>query len=208
MNYFQRYYLYIILKSIGRYYSLNNNNNKFPDLNYKSIFNYYNIIVNFIVKNEIIPNQEIISFFIEFSKQKENQKFNIIGDIIEPKDIKLDNKIFSKDGNILNIKYKEKELKAKNIGPIDNYKIIKNLYNSYNFNINNLKSEDIIEIIINIIDYIINDKEDNKSNIIHLLLESIIIIINTFHIDINKYNKKIIEKSIYKMNKLLKYLSF
>ena len=205
MNCFQRYYIYIVIKSIDKYYSINNIINKFSDLNIDNIFIYYNIIINFI-KDEFIPNQEIIEFFREFSEQNKNQ-FNIVNNYLLHNNIKIDNIIISKEKKILNIKQSGKEIKAIAFEPFEIYKQIKTIYREYDFNIINLEKEAVIEIIINIINFIINDECFNN-NIIQFLLDLIMIIVDKFKIDINKYNEKIIEKSIYKMNKLNKYLSF
>ena len=188
MKYLQRYYLYILLKSIDKYYSLNNYINKFPDLNYYNINIYYGIIISFIIDNEIFPNQEIIEFF------NQNIINNIVNDMkLSNETYKIDNKMISKNEIILNLKIKEKEIKSILLEPFEIYKHIKNIYSYYNFNTKNLKSEDIIEIIINIIHFFINDK-NSQNKIIQFLLDLIQIIIGIFKIDIDKYNKKILEK--------------
>lgn len=207
MKFFHRYYLYILFKSIDKYYSINNEINKFSDLNKDNIFIYYNIIINSFTKNHIFPNKEINDFIKRFSKQNKNENFNIEKDALLPPNDKIDNKIITKNGFILNLNYKGKELKARLLEPIDIYNLFKKIYNNYDFNILNLESEDIIELIINIMKYIIND-ENGNNNIIKFLSELVLIIVDKIKIDVVEYNKKILEKDNFKFPKLFKYLSF
>ena len=46
-KYFQRYYIYILLKSINKYYNINKEKKQFPSLNFKTLSEFYKIIQNY-----------------------------------------------------------------------------------------------------------------------------------------------------------------
>ena len=56
----QRYYIYIILKSFYLHYAQNKNNILFKDLTIENIKQYYNIIKAYLIDNKIFPNEEIL----------------------------------------------------------------------------------------------------------------------------------------------------
>ena len=62
MKFFQRYYIYIILKSIYKYYLINQKKNQFTEFYFENIQEYCTCIKDFLIKNSIIPNEEIFTF--------------------------------------------------------------------------------------------------------------------------------------------------
>ena len=181
--YFQRYYLYILLKSFVQYYFVNLENGIFPDLTFKYVENYSQLIKVSLLNNQIAPNEEIFLFFKNFLS---NEK--IKNDKNHQKDIK-NNFVFhiDEENEEINLKNIEKNIdivknviEKKDEKLIFNYNNIKvecnilneealyygiytihdDYFTSFNCDIKKLNIETIIEIIINAINYLIN-KEYN-----------------------------------------------
>ena len=101
--YFQRYFIIILLKSIHKYYIVNKENGIFPDLTFDNIKVYFSLIKDYLLRNSIIPNEEIILYFqMVFCEDKKN--INVINNIINDNDNK--NEI----NNIINIKDDKKDI--------------------------------------------------------------------------------------------------
>ena len=75
IQYFQRYYLYIILKSIHKYYVVNMQNGQFPELVFNNVKKYCQLINAHLMNNKIIPNKEIFLFLKKILNMK-NQDNN------------------------------------------------------------------------------------------------------------------------------------
>ena len=63
IRYFQRFYITILLKSINKYYLVNQDVCHFPELTFKNIKSYCEVIQKYLIKNKILPNEEIYIFF-------------------------------------------------------------------------------------------------------------------------------------------------
>ena len=137
IKFFHRFYIYIILKSIHKYYQINKENDQFPQLSFENIKAYCNIIKEYLCKKNIIPNEEIFKFLkIVFKEKKEENNINLKRK--KGKLTKINN------NNIIN----KKEDKIE----INNIKEDKSEIN----NINNIKEDK------NEINNIINIKEDEN----------------------------------------------
>ena len=180
IKYFQRFYANILLKSISKYYLINQGALYFPQLTFENIKNFFELIKGHLIKNFILPNEEIFTFFQnlineeknlkdynkkdkdnssnnnKFIYQYDNEKKNINsikGDIIIKKDDKL----------IYNFKGDKKECDFKKSKFI--FQEIFSYYRDYsvkfNYNVECIHAKEMIEIIINIIYFIIqfNDLE-------------------------------------------------
>ena len=177
MKYFQRYYIEIILRSIYYYYLNNEEIGLFPDLTLENIKNYYNIILNkLIIKNSIIPNEEIIFFLkkilLNDNKNNKDNKDNEIKNENEIKQVPRknifqydkeleetkiinQNSIIKKDDNFIFI-YDKKEKKFKKISngkEIHNtiYSVYKD-FSSTNFELEKLDFKKACRVILNIYD--------------------------------------------------------
>ena len=103
LKFFHRYYIYILLKSIHKYYMINKENNIFPELTLENVKLYCNLIKKFfLLRNTIIPNEEILLFFKKiFSndnidiKDNNNSNNNIIN--VKDNENNIDNIINDKD---------------------------------------------------------------------------------------------------------------
>ena len=136
-KYFQRYYLYIILKSVVQYYLVNLENENFPDLTFQNVQNYSQLIKGFLVSNEITPNEDM---FLLLKKCLSNKI--IKNDDNNKKDIK-NNFVFhtdKKNEEIIN------QLMEKNIVLVEN--VIEKKNQKLIFNYNNIKVECNILIAI------------------------------------------------------------
>ena len=204
MKFFQRYFIYIILKSIHKYYLVNKVNNNFPHLTLEIIKTYCDLIRDYLIENSIIPNEEIFLFLSkilsnnpEKIKEIENKKIKIEKNkfIFNSENENLENKIpdniIIRNNNQLIFKYKE----IKHCQLIENAPDIEqNIYSAYdnyftelNFNIVKFSSDNIIDTIINIIFYLI-EKEDKE--LACYLLNSIIVL-RKFQEDLGLYNLNI-----------------
>jgi len=200
IKFFHRYYIYIILKSIHKYYKLSTEKGQFPQLSFENIQEYCNIIKEYLCKQNIIPNEEIFKFLkIIFNKEKEKDNINL--NEKKGKIIKLNNNNLKEDNineiNKSNINNKKEDMKE--INKIINKKgdenkiNIKEDENEINNIINIKEDENEINNIINIkedeneINNIINIKEDENeiNNIINIKEDE-----NGINKDINIINNK------------------
>ena len=216
MEYFQRSYLYIILRSINKYYSKNKENKQFSELNYKNIRSYCQKIKLFLNDCSIIPYKEIFLFLKDIlnnNKENENRNNdkakdnndNNKNDNNENKEqyfvfkydkvenyvtaIKFD--IVEKKSNALFFKYQGKKIEHKflNFGDIfqQAYSIYDDYFSRVNCNIENLSIPDVINIIVNLIYYFLLPKFDEKD--LALFLFKTIIVLNKLEKDLNEYKK-------------------
>ena len=196
IKYFQRYYIYIILKSINKYYIIYNKSGTFPKLNIENIKNYCHLIKDHLIKNSIIPNEEIFLFLKDIlnNKNDKDQNQNKNGnEIITNKNFgnkfvfqyikegdmvnSIKNDIVIKEKESLILTYKEEEIKCNSFDYSTISKIIDSIYSNYftriNFNIEKFDIKKFIEIIVNMM-YLFKYEESN--DILCFLLNSIIIL--------------------------------
>ena len=65
MEFFQRNYIYIILKSIKKYYLKNKEKNQFSELNSQNVKAYFQIIKQYLNDSSTLPNEEIFLILSE-----------------------------------------------------------------------------------------------------------------------------------------------
>ena len=107
IKYFQRHYIFILLKAINKYYQINKEKNIFPDMELNNIIVYYEIIYNHLKDNSIIFDEELDSFFKKHLNQTEENKNDNNNNNQENKFIyNLDDFIFEGDINKINKNYK------------------------------------------------------------------------------------------------------
>ena len=75
---FLRQNIYILIKSIYKFYIINKRKNIFPNLTFLSIRMYYYMLVNILIKNNIIPNEEMMSILEYIFGKLINQENDII----------------------------------------------------------------------------------------------------------------------------------
>ena len=82
IKYFQRYYIFILLKSISKYYEVNQETGQFPNFTFDNLVIFYQMIQKYLKSNSIIQNEEIFVFFKKiFSEHRKiESKKNVIGD--------------------------------------------------------------------------------------------------------------------------------
>ena len=182
-KFFQRYYIYILLKSIHKYYLVNQENGQFPELTFENIKDYCTIIKEYLINKSIIPNEEILLFLkkilsddkliIQNEKKgkNNNNKFIFIPDKKNYESISYEifNGIVIKSGKnklIFNYKEEKKVIEFFNDCPIILqiiYTMYDNYFNELNFSILNFESEGLSNIIINLIYYLTIFDEGNLS---------------------------------------------
>ena len=197
IQYFQRYYLCIILKSIDNYFSLNLEREQLPHLILKNIRNYIILINAHLINNQIIPNEELFIFFKKFCEEGINENkannekekknyfiFNIDNEQNYEKTINKD--MIQKKENKLIFKFKEINTACNHL---DNEgKIFLNIHKffvEFNFNLEMLKIKEFIEIVINIIYYL-----DEKNIEMKCFLTNLIFILKKLETELNVFYKK------------------
>ena len=208
IKYFQRYYIYIILKSINKYYIIYNKRGTFPKLNIENIKNYCHLIKDHLIKNSIIPNEEIFLFLKDILNKKNDQDKNLnkneneiitnennnkfVFQYIKEEDMvnSIKNDIVIKEKESLVLKYKDEEIKCNSFDYSTISKIIDSIYSNYftriNFNIEKFDIKKFIEIIVNMI-YLFKYEESN--DILCFLLNSIIIL-KKLEKDLNSFKEQ------------------
>lgn len=214
MKYFQRYYIYIILRSVYQFYSNNKGKRHFDELSYNIC-----IKVKDYLKNNSIIKTEDISLILNniLSELKDKQSINVTkGNDAEEDDFfdkyenleiknnikKIDNGIIKKEENSLNIEVGGTNIKCNLLS--DEFKILEQAYSIFyefskaKFDFRTFENNKIIEIIINIIYYLLNPQNDDKEEAFSLY--EILYVMNIFISDIkkNKENKNEIKEEIKK----------
>ena len=205
IKFFQRNNIYIILKSIHKYYLVNQELAQFPDLTFENIKEYCTTIKQYLIANSIVPNEEIFLFLKKVLAEgkldiKTNEKNKNIFVFKYEKEEKYENNIneyvVRRDKmkkNTLIFKYKEIKKSCELYdGPPMLYQLIYSYFDNYftklNFNIINFGSENIIDIIINLIHYLYGI---NETFLCVYLLNAIILL--------KKLQKDL---TVYKMNNI------
>ena len=105
IKYFQRFYIFMILKAINKYYQLNKETGFFPEMEAKNVHLYYDVVQNHIKENSIVEDEELSKFFEKHSDKNEKE----ISDNIKHENefiYNLDNYYFEEDINNINKNYK------------------------------------------------------------------------------------------------------
>ena len=205
--YFQRYYISIILKSINKYYAIYNKKGTFPELTLENIKKYCHLIKDYLIKNSIIPNEEIFLYLNnilnnKIDKRQENKNGNeiiengntskFIFQYVNEENIinNVTNDIVIRRKESLILAYKGEETKYNLFDYITISKIIDSIYNNYftriNFNIEKFHIKKFIEIIVNMIFLF---KYENSKDILCFLLNSIIALMK-LEKDLNSFKGK------------------
>ena len=173
LNYFRRYYINIIIKTMNKYYLINQEKKYFPELNFENFCNYCELIRNNILENSILPNEEI---FLFFQKLKEATDKITAGEEISNNYIfqyeknenylnKIEKDIIKKENNSLIFIFKGKKTKHNFLSFDIIYDMIYFIYDNYysflNLNIEKLDYRTIIEIIISLAYYFIYNNDLN-----------------------------------------------
>ena len=206
IKYFQRYYIFILLKSISKYYSLNKETQTFPNFTYEKIFNFYKLIQDYLKDNSIVQNEEIFVFFKKLSAEKEKKEQNKKKEK-EEKEEKMhfvyhtsekDEYIeINKEDELVELKHELLIFKRGN-EKIFGQKLRTDLlfqqtyslhdyhFTQYNFNIEYLEVNDVINICINLL-YALRNTDDQ---LIKYHLYNLIPILKRLRNDLNIFNGK------------------
>ena len=202
MEYFQRSYLYIILRSINKYYLINKEKNQFSELNYENIKIYCQKIKDYLNDYSILPNEEIILLLKEImnndnrnikNNNNNNRNFVFKYDKVENyvNEIKYNN-IVEKEDDTLIFKFKGTNVEVNFLSFDMIFQQSSLIYDDYfsriNFNIEAFPIKSIINININLIYYLHLPKYNEKD--MFLFLFKTINVLNTLEKDLNEYNEK------------------
>ena len=210
IDYFQRFYITIFLKSFSKYFSENTKNFHFPELTFDSFKNYCELIKEQLLRNSILPNEEIYNFFKNLLSENNKRKKEKINDNNNDNN-KIDNNnsyftynydkeecyfidsieddMIVKTGNclIFNFKGQKKQYNLKSQALL--FQQISLFYEDYftrlNFNIEYMNSKAITEIIINLIYYLIQIEDLDMS----CFLLNGIILLKKFKDELDSFRK-------------------
>jgi hypothetical protein len=213
IQYFQRFYLYMILKSIHKIYEVNKKNGQFPKLVLNNVINYCQLINAHLINNGIVPNKEIFLFLKKIfeiqnedknnkenkeNKENKNEKINNNYFIYNNKEENFEkninnNNIVVREGDLVVFNYKGVSIKhilleSGSLILQTIYSIHDDYFSSSDCNLEKCNLEGIIAIIINVILYLVNDKTYDK-NISDFLINSVILLRNIQN-DLNIFKEK------------------
>ena len=176
MNFFERYYIFLILNAINKYYRLNQQKNTFPEMNSKNTKKYYEIIQNHLSKNDIIQDELIFNFFnknkpIEEEPKINNGDFSYVCDDTNfsndlKSSIKLTDKeiLYNRNGTFIN--FSRKSFDEIPLFFQESYSYYESCYTN-DFDVINLNVLEIAEKVANLI-LIYNKLNNEKDMIQHL----------------------------------------
>ena len=98
-KFFIRQHTYILIKSLYKLYLINAKHNIYPQINYQNVKMFYYLLITFIIKKLIVPNDEIMNILSEFFDKKINQKNEINDSKKENINNNDDKFIFERDKN-------------------------------------------------------------------------------------------------------------
>ena len=194
--YFERYFIFIILKAINLYYKLIKENKIFPEMNFENVKEYYKLIQKYLDENSIIKDEELSLFFKNNLIEKEeniNDKFQNKDEFI----YKYEEEDFTEKVDEDNKKQKNEIILDKNI-KIQKNEIILDI-GSNPIIYKELDKKNIKEIfrdIFNYYEFFLSKKFDIKKIDVNLLSEktaNLIFILNSY-------------KAEFKLIKILCYL--
>jgi hypothetical protein len=213
-QFFQRYYIFILLKSISKYYALNKEKKYFPDFTFENISVFYKMIQDYLKEKRLIQNEEIFVFFKKLSSEKEKiekekDDLKIINEKKEIKDelsfvyqkpekdeyleinteelVKEKPSIFTlRRGNeLINVKKYRSDVIFKNSLNLHDY-----YFKDSNFNIFKLEIDEIICLCINMLFYLKNQNDPG----IKYHLFNLIPTLKKFGNQIKRFKSKLEEK--------------
>ena len=208
---FKRNYIYILLKSINKYFLLNQEKYQYCELNYQNVKKYCETVKSFIIEKNILPNEEI--FLLLKKIINEYNKYNINNEEREIKDkeyeqneknififkyykvesyvntIKFD--VVEKERSLLHFKFKGKAIEYNFLSYEKVFQQVYSIYEDYffrlNFSVVDLEIKPIIELIVNLIYYLLLPEFNEKN--LALLLYKTIIVLKQLENDLNEYKK-------------------
>ena len=201
VKFFQRYYLYIILKSIYKYYILNQEFGQFPQFIPNNAKNYCQLINAYLIDNLINPNEEIFGFFKKIYALKDEgnkstpngiYKDNLYVFHNKEKDFikNINSQIVIKEDEFLIYYYQGIAKKCHFLKKSSEvFHIISSIHDDFfnvNFSLENLNFKGITEVIINVIYYLHIYREIEIVN----LLTNVIILLKIVGNNIYDYKEK------------------
>ena len=192
-----------MLKSINKYYNCNKEKKQFPNIIFKNVIEFYNIIQGYLKNNYIIQNEEIFMIFkslLNEKEKKDDKKINEIKDISffvyeNPKkdeflEIESDDYVkerlnlisFKRGGEIINYKKLRSDIIYQKA-----CSLLEDYFTKYNFNIEKLEIDEIICLCINILFYL----KDQDDRVIKCHLYNLIPLLKKLRNEINAFATKL-----------------
>ena len=194
-NYYRRDSLYELLRSIYKYYSVNQANKHFSELNFKAITKYCELIKYFLIYNEILPTEEIFLFLKEILFEKKidvNEEDNKIKEgqnnfifqykkeaINNNNNNEINDNLVKKNGNKLILMHNGKSEEYQYFPPDKIYSEIFSFYDNYfsqDLDILNFQVKVFIELVVNALYYALNNIGARRNDVCSFLYNSIVIL--------------------------------
>ena len=209
VKYFQRYFCYILLKSIHKYYIVNEKTGQFPQFILNNAINYCQLINAHLMNNFINPSEEIFLFFkkifgefnkkekdIKIKEQNKNNDHFVFQNQEKDFEKNIPNAIITREENSLVFNYKGIIIKKQLLsnGSLimqKSYSLHDDYFTCLNFDLENMFIEEIIEVIINIKFYYSIFNFENNSPFISLsnFLTEFVILLKNVEKDLNNFRK-------------------
>ena len=205
VKYFQRYFCFILLRSIHRFYLANEQSGQFPNFIFNNILNYYQLIYAHLMQNFIPLNEEIFFFLKKILKEKckdgndinKNEKYKNTEHLVfenKEKDFekKISDPVIKKDDKSIIFNYKGLAIKKALLNSVTLiFQKMESLHDDFstilNFDLENMFIEEIIEVIINIISFFRTEQFKNI-NLANFLTEFVVLLKNVSN-DLYTYKK-------------------
>ena len=187
--YFQRHFIFILLKSINWYYKLNKEKGAFPEMKFENIQKYYEIIQEHLKMNSIIQDEEIFKFFKKYYKCKEEDNNineeqtgkNFVFKFDDSNFNNYTNEALNRGNKDITLNWRNKIIKFNKIMYEDISLLFQEsdsyyeYYLSQGFDIKKFDVNNICEKSANLIKFIDLDKnEQNIINILYYLVQSLL----------------------------------
>ena len=205
-KFFQRYYIFILLKSISKYYAINQETGQFPDFTFDTLVIFYKMIQKYLKSNSIIQNEEIFVFFKKiFSEQdkieQKNKEINDKHHFVYNRKAKEEYIEINNNDELVTEKHsllvfrRGNEIMGCNKIRLDylsqqTYSLYDYYFSEYNFIIEKLEIDEVIDLCINLLFSL--KKADDL--VIKYHLYNLIPILKRLRNEINIYKQKKIEQ--------------
>jgi hypothetical protein len=193
VKYFQRYFCFILLKSIHRFYLANEQSGQFPNFIFNNILNYYQLIYAHLMQNFIPLNEEIFFYLKKILKEKckdgndinkneknKNKEHFVFENKEKDFEKKISDPVIKKDDKFIIFNYKGLAIKKALLNSATLiFQKMESLHDDFstilNFDLENMFIEEIIEVIINIISFFRTEQFKNI-NLANFLTEFVVLL--------------------------------
>ena len=193
VKYFQRFFCYILLKSIHKFYLINEKKGQFPKFTVNNAINYCQLINAHLMQNFIPYSEEIFLFLKKIftekgnsdkNKNEKNNNKEIYVYQNEEKEFEknISNQVVKKENNFIYFNYKGMAIKKASLNSTTlifqkSESLNDDFFTCLNFDLESLFIEEILEIIVNLI-FFFNLEKFKNVELSHFLTEMVVLLKN------------------------------